>query len=195
MNRLKDVDQVIYDANIIIYYSFPEGKYRLIGLTKPAEKLTNFLFNQDSKIVVPSFIISEIEHNGYFDIIEDYFLDMEIDSKYRLLRKVRKKFEKLLQHDNFLIENYEPPSKLLESINDAYVNFNNLDNIDAYFMEKHIDTLNPSIEDKMLILFSKEKKCPVVSNALDLTFFRKYLLKLNLVHEIIDFRTITSMNN
>lgn len=195
MNRLKDVDQVIYDANIIIYYSFPEGKYRLIGLTKPAEKLTNFLFNQDSKIVVPSFIISEIEHNGYFDIIEDYFLDMEIDSKYRLLRKVRKKFEKLLQHDNFLIENYEPPSKLLESINDAYVNFNNLDNIDAYFMEKHIDTLNPSIEDKMLILFSKEKKCPVVSNDLDLTFFRKHLLKLNLVHEIIDFRTITSMNN
>lgn len=176
MNRLKDVDQVIYDANIIIYYSFPEGKYRLIGLTKPAERLTNFLFNQDSTIVVPSFIISEIEHKGYFDIIDEYFLDIEIDSKYRLLRKVRNKFENLLEHDNFLIENYKPSIKSLHSINDAYTKFNNLNDIDEYFTLKHTDALNPSIENQMLILFSKEKKCPLVSNDLDITFLENICL-------------------
>ena len=57
-------------------------------------------------------------------------------------------------------------------------------------MRKHTDVLNPSIEDKKLILFSKDKECPVISNDLDLTFFQEELLKRNLVHEIIDFASI-----
>ena len=57
-------------------------------------------------------------------------------------------------------------------------------------MRKHTDMVNPSMEDKKLILFSKEKECPVISNDLDLTFFREKLLNLNLVHEIIDFDSL-----
>ncbi|WP_296891286.1 hypothetical protein [uncultured Methanobrevibacter sp.] len=33
-------------------------------------------------------------------------------------------------------------------------------------MRKHTDVLNPSMEDKKLILFSKDKECPVISNDL-----------------------------
>jgi len=61
MIRLKNEMRVIYDANIIIYSLFPE-KYKIPVFTNYAKKLTNFLFNQESTIMVPHFIISEIEH-------------------------------------------------------------------------------------------------------------------------------------
>ena len=80
--------------------------------------------------------------------------------------------------------------ELLESIDNAFVDFNDLDDIDEYFMRKHTDMVNPSIEDKKLILFSKDKGCPLISNDLDITFFSRQLLDLNLAHEIIDFDSL-----
>ena len=104
--------------------------------------------------------------------------------------KLRHNFKNLKKHENFLQEYYHPSEELLDSIDNAFIDFNNLDNIDEYFMRKHTDVLDPSIEDKKLILFSKDKEYPVISNDLDLTFFQKELLKRNLVHEIIDFTSI-----
>ena len=190
MIRLKNQTNVIYDTNIIIYYLFPDGKYRIPLYTRPAKRLTDFLFNQQSVIIVPHFIINEIERKGYYNIINDYFNDIRQSSKLALMNKLKSNFEKLKKHENFLEEYYEPSIKLLESISNAFIDFNNLDNIDKYFMRKHTDMVNPSVEDKKLILFSKEKECPVISNDLDLTFFREKLLNLNLVHEIIDFDSL-----
>ena len=190
MIRLKNQTNVIYDTNIIIYYLFPDGKYRIPLYTRPAKRLTDFLFNQQSVIIVPHFIINEIERKGYYNIINDYFNDIRQSSKLALMNKLKSNFEKLKKHENFLEEYYEPSIKLLESISNAFIDFNNLDNIDEYFMRKHTDMVNPSVEDKKLILFSKEKECPVISNDLDLTFFREKLLNLNLVHEIIDFDSL-----
>ena len=68
MNRLKNLMQVIYDTNIIVYYLFPEGKYRIPLYTRYAKRLTDFLFHQKSTIVVPHFIISEIERKGYIKL-------------------------------------------------------------------------------------------------------------------------------
>ena len=190
MIRLKNQTNVIYDTNIIIYYLFPDGKYRIPLYTRPAKRLTDFLFNQQSVIIVPHFIINEIERKGYYNIINDYFNDIRQSSKLALMNKLKSNFEKLKKHENFLEEYYEPSIKLLESISNAFIDFNNLDNIDEYFMRKHTDVLDPSIEDKKLILFSKDKECPVISNDLDLTFFGKELQNLNLVHEIIDFDSL-----
>ena len=190
MIRLKNQTNVIYDTNIIIYYLFPDGKYRIPLYTRPAKRLTDFLFNQQSVIIVPHFIINEIERKGYYNIINDYFNDIRQSSKLALMNKLKSNFEKLKKHENFLEEYYEPSIKLLESISNAFIDFNNLDNIDKYFMRKHTDMVNPSVEDKKLILFSKDKECPVISNDLDLTFFREKLLNLNLVHEIIDFDSL-----
>lgn len=190
MIRLKNQTKVIYDTNIIIYYLFPDGKYRIPLYTRPAKRLTDFLFNQQSVIIVPHFIINEIELKGYYNIINDYFNDIRQSSKLALMNKLKSNFEKLKKHENFLEEYYEPSIKLLESISNAFIDFNNLDNIDKYFMRKHTDMVNHSVEDKKLILFSKEKECPVISNDLDLTFFREKLLNLNLVHEIIDFDSL-----
>ena len=190
MIRLENETHVIYDANVIIYSLFPE-KYKVPLLTALAKDLNNFLFNHESKIVVPHFIISEIERKGYYKVIDDYFKDLRPSSRFQLMIKFRHNFKNLKKHENFLQEYYQPSEELLDSIDNAFIDFNNLDNIDEYFMRKHTDVLDPSIEDKKLILFSKDKEYPVISNDLDLTFFQKELLKRNLVHEIIDFDSIT----
>lgn len=190
MNRLKNQRNVIYDANIIVYYLFPDGKYRIPLYTRSAKSLTNFLFNQKSMILVPHFIIHEIERKGYYKIINDYFNGIRQSSKFALMNKLKNNFENLKMNENFLEEYYEPSSELLEAIDDAFIDFNDLDNIDEYFMRKHTDIVDPSIEDKKLILFSKDKNCPLISNDLDLTFFSDELLDLNLVHEIIDFDSL-----
>ena len=189
MIRLENETQVIYDANVIIYSLFPE-KYKIPLLTALAKDLNNFLFNQESTIMVPHFIICEIERKGYYKVIDDYFKDLRSSSRFQLMIKLRHNFENLKKHENFSQEYYQPCEKLLESIDNAFIDFNNLDNIDEYFMRKHTDVLNPSIEDKKLILFSKDKECPIISNDLDLTFFHEELLKRNLVHQIIDFKSI-----
>ena len=190
MNRLKNQSNVIYDTNIIVYYLFPDGKYRIPLYTRPAKNLTNFLFNQKSGIVVPHFIIQEIERKGYYNIINDYFNDIRQSSKLALMNKLKNNFENLKKNENFLEEYYKPSDELLEAIDNAFNDFNDLDNIDEYFMRKHTDRVDPSFEDKKLILFSKDKECPVISNDLDLTFFSKELQNLNLVHEIIDFDSL-----
>jgi len=101
--------------------------------------------------------------------------------------KLRHNFENLKSREKFSQKYFEPSDELLGCIDNAFVDFNNLDNIEEYFMRKQTNTLNPSIEDKKLILFSKDEKCPIISNDLDLTFFQEELLKRILVHEIIDF--------
>ena len=189
MIRLENETQVIYDANVIIYSLFPE-KYKIPLPTALAKDLNNFLFNQESTIVVPHFIICEIERKGYYKVIDDYFKDLRPSSRFQLMIKLRHNFENLKKHENFSQEYYQPCEKLLESIDNAFIDFNNLDNIDEYFMRKHTDVLNPSIEDKKLIPFSKDKECAIISNDLDLTFFHEELLKRNLVHQIIDFKSI-----
>ena len=104
--------------------------------------------------------------------------------------KLRHNFENLKKHENFSQEYYEPSDELLDSIDNAFIDFNNLDDIDEYYMRKHADVLNPSVEDKKLILFSKDRECPVISNDLDLTFFKEELFNRNLVYGIIDFMSI-----
>lgn len=190
MNRLKNQSKVIYDTNIIVYYLFPDGKYRIPLYTRSAKSLTSFLFNQKSMITVPHFIIQEIERKGYYNIINDYFNDIRQSSKLALMNKLKNNFESLKKNENFLEEYYKPSMELLEAIDNAFLDFNNLDNIDEYFMLKHTDMVDPSLEDKKLILFSKDKECPVISNDLDLTFFSRELIDLNLVHEIIDFYSL-----
>ena len=75
MIRLENETHIIYDANVIIYSLFPET-YKIPFLTASAKKLNNFLFNQESVILVPHFIISEIERKGYYNVIDDYFKDL-----------------------------------------------------------------------------------------------------------------------
>ena len=154
-----------------------------------------------------NFIIAEIERKGFLAIIDDYLNDENIHRiynhpknvdetfKFKLLRKIRNNYKKLRQNDNFLIEEYCPSEELMDSINNAFEKFDSLPNIWKFYSSKSTDCLNPSKEDKMLILFSKEKECPVISDDFDITFFHKELFNLGLVNEIIEFRSISLLTN
>lgn len=193
MIRLKDKQNVIYDTNIIIYHCFPKGKYNIKQYSNPAIRLTEFLFDQNSIILIPNFVILEIGRKGVYKIVNDYFSNIENHQKLRLYTKIRYNLDNLKQNPQFVVEDYMPSNDSLESINDAYAEFSNLSNINEYFCLKKTNNLNPSLEDKMLILFSKDKESPIVSNDLDLIFFRDELIDKDLVHEIIDFNSISSL--
>ena len=96
MIRLKDTERVIYDTNIIIYYCFPKGRYNIKQHTNPAEMLTDFIFNQNSTIIVPRFIILEMMRKGIYDIIEDYFSEIEQHQKLRLYTKIKRNLERFI---------------------------------------------------------------------------------------------------
>ena len=98
-----------------------------------------------------------------------------------------------MQSTQFLVEEYVPPNVLIDMIDSAYEGFKKLPNINQFLELKKTDSLNPSTEDKMLILFSRQKKSPIVSHDRDLTFFRDELINMNLVTEIIDFNSISSI--
>lgn len=51
MNRLKNYSKVVYDAQIIVYYSFQYEKYKLTGRTTKTRDLTQFLTNMGLKYV------------------------------------------------------------------------------------------------------------------------------------------------
>lgn len=48
----------------------------------------------------------------------------------------------------------------------------------------------PSDEDLKLILFSKHKKAPLISNDYDITFFAEELLENSLAYNIYEFKSI-----
>ena len=75
MDRLKDYSSVVYDAQMIVYYCFLYGKYRLTGRTTKTRDLTQFLVNNGIKICVPDFIIDEINHKSIPKIVNDYVED------------------------------------------------------------------------------------------------------------------------
>lgn len=62
MDRLKNDSQVVYDANIIIYYCFLYKTHKIVEKTTKTRKLTQILVDNNVEIVVPEFIIHEINN-------------------------------------------------------------------------------------------------------------------------------------
>ncbi|MBQ8018458.1 MAG: hypothetical protein IJ258_10210 [Methanobrevibacter sp.] len=75
MDRFKNYSKVVYDAQIIVYYCFLYGKYKLTGHTTKARDLTQFLINNEIQICVPEFILDEINHKSIPKIVNEYVED------------------------------------------------------------------------------------------------------------------------
>lgn len=56
MNRIKN-QLITYDSNLIIYYCFSTKNHEIIELTSKTKKLTEYLINNNSEIILPQFII------------------------------------------------------------------------------------------------------------------------------------------
>lgn len=205
MDRFKNESEVVYDANIIIFYCFLYKTHRIVEKTNKARKLTQYLVNNGVGIMVPEFIIHEINNKGFPKIVNNYLNDKKnviVDvSKnpphgltLRLVQKLQNNFKKLQKKDYFHIEEYEPEEKLFNSIKSFFINFNDENKLNKFYALKHTNVLYPSDEDMKLILFAMEKNAPLISDDWDVTFFREELAQINLAQEIINFKEIGFVN-
>ncbi|WP_458403069.1 hypothetical protein [Methanobrevibacter sp.] len=205
MDRFKRESEVVYDANIIIFYCFLYKNHRIVEKTNKARKLTQYLVNNGIEIKVPEFIIHEINNKGFPKIVDDYLNDKKnviVDVSrnpphgltLRLVQKLQNNFKNLQKKDYFHIEEYEPEEKLFDSIKSFFMNFNDKAKLDEFYDLKHVEELSPSDEDMKLILFAMERTAPLISDDWDVTFFREELSQKNLAHEIINFKEIGFVN-
>lgn len=205
MDRFKRESEVVYDANIIIFYCFLYETHRIVEKTTKARTLTQYLVDNGIEICVPEFIIHEINNKGFPKIVGDYLNDKKnviVDVSrnpphgltLRLVQKLQNNFKNLQKKDYFHIEEYEPEEKLFDSIKSFFMNFNDKNKLNEFYALKHTDKLSPSDEDMKLILFSMEITAPLISDDWDVTFFRKELAHENLAHEIINFKEIEYVN-
>jgi hypothetical protein len=205
MDRFKNYSRVAYDTQIIVYYCFLYGKYKLTGRTTKARDLTQYLVNNGTNICVPDFIINEINHKTIPRIVNDYVEDKRRPILewpphpshglvLKLTDKVKDNFENLQRKNYFNVVDYSPDEVTLNSIKSFFMNFNDKNKLDEFLNLKNTDKLSPSDEDLMLILFAKDHQIPLISNDWDITFFVEELVNTNLAHEIINFKDISYPN-
>ncbi len=110
MDRFKRESEVVYDANIIIFYCFLYKTHRIVERTNKARKLTQYLVNNGVEIKVPEFIIHEINNKGFPKIVDDYLNDKRnviVDVSrnpphgltLRLVQKLQNNFKNLQKKD------------------------------------------------------------------------------------------------
>lgn len=205
MNRLKNYSKVVYDAQIIVYYSFQYEKYKLTGRTTKTRDLTQFLTNHGIKICVPSFIIDEINHKSIPKIVNEYVEDkrkpiLEWPPKpsygliLRLTDKVKANFENLQKKKYFNVLDYSPDEKSFKSMKLFFKNFNDKEKIKEFLTLKNSKKLSPSDEDMTLILFARDITAPLISNDWDITFFAEELVTNKLAYTIVNFKDISYPN-
>ena len=184
MDRFKNETEVVYDANIIIFYCFLYKTHRIVEKTTKTRQLTQYLVNNGVEIRVPEFIIHEINNKGFAKIVDNYLnekkniiVDVSKNPPHgftlRLVKKLQNNFKNLQKKDYFHIEKYEPEEKLFDSIKSFFRNFNDKTKLNEFYDLKHAEELSPSDEDMKLILFAMKRTAPLISNDWDVTFFKK----------------------
>ena len=131
MKRLSNFENVIYDANILVYYCFNTKNHSIIELTKKTHELTNFLMENNTSIIIPKFIVEEIRTKTIRKILEKYISTKQLTNlpknpnmifKLGLEHRVKTKFQKLLKKEWIYIENYNPSEELLDKTYDYFDN-------------------------------------------------------------------------
>lgn len=205
MDQFKNYSNVVYDAQIIVYYCFQYEKYKLTGRTTKTRDLTQFLTNNGIEICVPSFIINEINHKSIPKIVNDYVEDkrkpiLEWPPKptyglvLKLTDRVRNNFENIQKKNYFNVVDYSPDENSFNSMKSFFKNFNDKEKINEFLTLKNAENLSPSDEDLMLILFARDIKAPLISNDWDITFFAEELANENLAYIIVNFKDLSYPN-
>lgn len=204
MHRLQNSGHISYDSMIIIYYCFNVKNHKLIEYTDKAHTLTEFLIKKNVEIVVPSFLIDEIRRKNINEMITTFVSSSQITNlpknpnfafKLGLEVKFKQKLNNLLKKEWFTVVDYIPPTELLKPLNRFFEEVIQHPKFDEFTKKKKRDTTIPSFEDLGLMIFSKDKKQPIISNDNDLTFFADELFEKNLTDKIFNFNDLDIYNN
>lgn len=207
MERLKNNQFTIYDAQLIIYYCFMYKDHRILELTNKTRKLTEFLINNNVTIIVSESVIHELESKGIGKIIHEYTSTDRpnqiigltqrptLTFEYRLERKVKENFHKMIKSNWLEVRPYSPPKGSIESIMDFFNNIKDKEKLEEFLIKKGRTTPVPSKVDMELIAFSKDIESPLISNDIDIIFFALELYEKKLADKIYGLNDLEIYNN
>lgn len=203
MNRLKN-QLITYDSNILVYYSFLTKNHQIKELTSKTHKLTEYLINNNSKILVPQFLVDEINRLTFSKIVSDYMSNgYEVTNlpknptflfKIELEGKLHKKFKNFLKKDWVIVDDGIPSENLVNGIEKFFINLEYPPQKQEFLNLKKREDLKPSNVDIMLIAFSKEMGSILISNDYDLTFFAEELFEKDLSNRIFSLKELDIYN-
>ena len=205
MERLKCQSKITYDTNILVYYCFSTKKHKIKELTSKTHILTEYLIKNNTKIIIPKFIVDELNKVTFSKIVSDYVSkSREVTNlpknptflfRIELEGKIRKKFNAFLSKQWVLLESKLPNKYLITKIEDFYNKLELHPQKQRFLNLKKREKLMPSDIDIKLIAFSKEMGTILISNDYDLTFFADELLENNLSNQIFGLNELNVYNN
>jgi len=198
---------VIYDANSIIYYCFLHEErirgrtvtIRVMEFTNKIQNLTEQFINSGFEIVTISGVMNEIYNKGIAKIVEEFCDDYRTKDliglperarisdriKLRLARKTEEKIKRLQNKTWFTVVEYEPAHKDIERVKCFYESLVGTPKMVEHMKRKRTREPYPSDVDMSLLVYSKEREAPIVTNDSDLTDFKHELESQGLCSGII----------
>ncbi len=198
---------VIYDANSIIYYCFMHEErikgraviIRVMEYTNKIQSLTERLINSGFEIVTISGVMDEIYKKGIAKIVEEFCNDYRTKDliglperarisdriKLRLARKTEDKINRLVNKAWFRVVEYKPADKDIERVKSFYESLSDTPKMIEHMKKKRTREPYPSEVDMSLLIYSKEREAPIVTNDSDLIDFRSELEEHDLCYRII----------
>lgn len=198
--------EVLYDANVIIYYSsFISIPFRGITIelcmieTAKIHKLTKELVESGKKIITLKLVWEEIEKKGIARLIDDFcnnpqikgkFNSKEIPDRVRLIfaAKMERKLKKIKMKEWFDITNYVPDQNCINTLKHFYLSLDGTPKMMEHFHKKGNYNPVPSYQDRALLCCSSEYNILLVSNDSDITDFMEELKKEGHCFEIFDLK-------
>jgi hypothetical protein len=210
----KGYNNIIYDTNCIIYYVFKTeipiertGERLTIEaspFTQLVKDITNYIRHNDKKIITLKIAFDEITLYKLAEIVHDKFSEPSFVGniatktgpeeyqrrkpiiEQQILRKVTKDIKRLgLGAESWfsIDSSYSPVGGDINNIRGFFSSLFNNSTTKPRF--NPLKNPIPSDVDLKLILFSKDKNYPLISNDGDITEFRKELTDNNYTHKII----------
>lgn len=211
MKRLQGQTQILYDANIIVYYSFfvqiSSDRIRILELTNKTRNLTHNLIQNNSKIVTIKMVMDELHKKTIAQIVKEYLKNphqlVGLPRKGRnrpafalqLAQKIEKNIDDLESKSWFEVKNYTPDDNDMKNVKNFFYSLKNNSKMIKLMKKKNKKIPVPSYVDCALICCSLSTNTILLSNDYDITCFKDKLKKNNLCHEIIDLPSIKIIQN
>ncbi len=197
---------IIYDANSIIYYCFLHEEkikgrtvtIRVMEFTNKIQNLTEEFINEGFIIETLSCVMKEIYDKGIAKIVDEFcedFRTMDLiglpgarisnQIKLRLARKTEEKIKRLQSKAWFNVVDYVPSEKEIERVRSFYESLSGTPKMIEHMRRKRTREPYPSEVDMSLLVYSKEREAPIVTNDSDLTDFKSELEREGLCYGII----------
>lgn len=203
MERLNSQTEILYDANLIVYYCFfakiGSNHVRIIELTNKTRDLTHNLI-PDIKIFTIKMVVDELKLKTISKIVTEYLGTLHKLTglprkgrhalKWRLIAQIEDNLDKLLDKHWFEVKEYSPENSQIKKIENFFLGLENDPKMIKLMARKGKTDPIPSPVDNSLICCSNDNNCVLVSNDRDITCFSEELKNVSLCYEIVSLSSL-----